>query len=298
MKKIAYLLFNLMVLTSVGLSQNNANIDFGVSSLTTGKDTMDSTWNNAVWGGAGDQTPLKLVNRKNYQLGITMQRLSGFLGGYDTGDNQQTLFPSSAAKDRWSLEKGKSEEGVIRFSGFQSNHYLNIHFYGIRDAPVEFLTSYASQGQQVELNCQNNRDKIVSLKSLRPDADGNIDVKVSIASGPNGHLSVAMLQLYDSEPTSFSIPATPGGGSGSAPSPPPAPEPTAPKPPPATPPAPSPAAPEEQPEEIEEVDELAELGLEEEAGNTVLMIVGVLLIVLGIGVIIGSVWYFLKPESE
>jgi len=269
MKYIIQFVAGIVLLTAACQAQvKSVFIDFGVSSLQTkSPESSGKHWNNAIWGGAGEKSPLALVEENGQASGISVVKASGFLGGYDTGDNTQELYPSAAGKDRWSLERGKVDKGSIRFSGFQQGQVVKIEFLGVRDAPVEFLTKYASQGKEAVINCQNNRNKLAILQDLKPDSNGNIQVDISIVSGPNGHLSTAVLHIQDIQPDQNTTPT-------------------------------SPPQPEEESPESEETSELEALGLEEESSNSVLLIVGAVLIILGLLVIIGSVWYFLKPESE
>ncbi len=272
MKKLFHTILSIVLFVSAGGAQE-IYIDFGVNSMTT-KDAAD-TWNNAVWGGPGDTSQLPLKDNKGAAAGISVVRVGGFLGAFDTGENEQSLYPATAGKDRWSLERGKADTGKIRFSGLESGQQLTIQFFGTRDAPVEFITKFDSQGKSASINCQNNRDKVATLTGLKPDSQGNVDVNLSIVSGPNGHLSVAVVTIEGSPQTKAS----------------PAPQVT-PKPAPAK---PTPAKP--TPAKTKVDSELAALGLDEEEESSALMIAGVVLILAGLAVIGVSIWYYLRPEK-
>ncbi|MEM1157366.1 MAG: hypothetical protein AAF649_02330 [Verrucomicrobiota bacterium] len=270
MKRFLLIILTLSVIATSCLAQS-VFIDFGVESLiTSSPDDKSRHWNNAIWGGPGDLAPLELVGSKGTTKGIRMIKLRGFLGAFDTGENRQALYPATAGKDRWSLEQGKVDTGTIRFSGFRQGQRVTLELFGTRDAPVDFITRFAAGGIQTELNCRNNRNKRATLRDLKPDADGNIDLDVSIVSGPNGHLSTAVLRIQNSKSATADSNAT----------------------------RPKQEAVADSVIDSEEVKLRAELGLEDEGSNTVLMITGIALIALGLVIIIGSVWYFIKPESE
>ncbi|MEM6822552.1 MAG: hypothetical protein AAF558_11500 [Verrucomicrobiota bacterium] len=243
-------------------------IDFGDGGFkTTSPDPKGVHWNNAVWNGPGHTSPLSLKRADGQPIEARLRPIQPFFGGFTSGDNQQNLYPYNAGKDRWSLEKGKVEKAVIRFSKLSPSLKYTFAFFATRDAPIDFITRYSIGNQRVTLKANNNRNDRVWIKDVSPNRDGIIDVEVTIAGGPNGHLSVMEMTYVFPENQATSK---------------------------ANQPAPVSSAPkiEEAKSEIDE--ELAELGLDDEGNSQVFFILGIILMFLGAGVIGGSVWYLLK----
>ena len=273
MKNTFYLIGALLIWGATCEANQSFFIDFGTADHTTkSPEPKGRHWNNAIWGGVGDKQELKLVDASGKPSNLRVVRVNGFFGGYDAGTNPQSLYPASVGKDRWSLEKGKVESGVIRILGLAPGQIVTLRAFGTREAPVEFVTKFSAAGKHAQINCQNNSKKEAVLSNIRIGKYRRVDMAVSIASGPNGHLSALVLTIQQNEQSAPTA----------------APTPAKPKPKPA------------QPTELEKsrmADELAELGLGDEESSGVLKVAGFVCIGLGLLIIVGSVWYFLKPES-
>lgn len=182
-------------------------VDFGVSTLETkGADEAGRFWNAASLppntpGDAVTFQPLALADDKGAQTGFTLKVADPFLGAFDSGDNAQELYPAAVGKDRWSLEKGKKESATLVISGLDPSVSYDFHFFGLRDAPITFLTKYSVNGKATTLAAQNNRSNLGSVTGVAPNADGTAKIEVSIADGPNGHLSALEITWGGDAPT-------------------------------------------------------------------------------------------------
>ena len=182
-------------------------VDFGVTTLETkGVDEAGRFWNAASLppntpGDAVTFQPLALTDDKGAQTGFTLKVADPFLGAFDSGDNAQELYPAAVGKDRWSLEKGKKESAALVISGLDPAVSYDFHFFGLRDAPITFLTKYSVNGKATTLAAQNNRSNLGSVTGVTPNADGTAKIEVSIADGPNGHLSALEITWGGDLPT-------------------------------------------------------------------------------------------------
>lgn len=182
-------------------------VDFGVTTLETkGADEAGRYWNAASLppNTPGDTVtfqPLALADDKGAQTGFTLKVAEPFLGAFDSGDNTQELYPAAVGKDRWSLEKGKKESATLVISGLDPAASYDFHFFGLRDAPITFLTKYSVNGKATTLAAQNNRSNLGSVTGVTPNPDGTAKIEVSIADGPNGHLSALEITWGGDAPT-------------------------------------------------------------------------------------------------
>lgn len=222
-------------------------IDFGSAALPTpSPDAAGRHWNSA---GLPVGTPqpsfgkLDLLDDAGKPTGWSLTMTSPVLGAFDSGDNAQELYPPTAGKDRWSLEKGKVDAATLVLSGLDPSQSYDFHFFGVRDAPISFVSKYEVNGNAVTLAANNNRSNLGTVSGVKPDAEGRAVIQYSIADGPNAHLSVLEVTWADVAPTrpgQFTAAYRP------APPPPPAPapvvQPARPTPPAAPAPAPAPVA--------------------------------------------------------
>jgi|GEM_PF-3512246 len=182
-------------------------VDFGVTTLETkGADEAGRFWNAASLppntpGDSVSFQPLALADDKGAQTGFVLKVAEPFLGAFDSGDNAQDLYPAAVGKDRWSLEKGKKDSASLVVSGLDPSISYDFHFFGLRDAPITFLTKYSVNGKATTLAAQNNRSNLGSVTGVTPDADGTAKIEVSIAEGPNAHLSAMEITWGGDLPT-------------------------------------------------------------------------------------------------
>jgi hypothetical protein len=218
-------------------------VDFGVSTLEVrGADEAGRFWNSASLppGAVASSVTfadLPLVDEKGSRTPLNLKVTDPFLGAFDSGDNRQELYPNAVGKDRWSLEKGKKDSAALLLTGLDPSQSYDFHFFGVRDAPITFVTQYTVNGKSVTLAAQNNRSNLGSVTQVIPNSDGTVKIDVAIAEGPNAHLSAMEITWAGDKPTqrgqfaSFyqkSVPAPPTPAVVAKPSPPP-PAPTTPK---------------------------------------------------------------------
>jgi hypothetical protein len=221
-------------------------IDFGSAALPTpSPDAAGRHWNSAGLAPGATQPSfekLDLVDDAGKPTGWSLTVTSPVLGAFDSGNNAQELYPPTAGKDRWSLEKDKVDAATLVLSGLDPSQSYDFHFFAVRDAPISFVSRYEVNGKAVTLAANNNRSNLGTVSGVKPDAEGRAVIQYSIAEGPNAHLSVLEITWAGVAPTrpgQFTAAYQP------APPPPPAPAPVvqpAPAPPPPPAPAPAPVA--------------------------------------------------------
>lgn len=249
-------------------------------------------WNNAVHGGEGHQTPLKLVNSKGALTPLTLTCVDDFYGGFASADNPQDLFPSNAGNSRWALERGKDESGAVKISGLKPNVQLSVAVFGTREAPVTLSSTYSVDDKKNNQVNSRNRNQVSRFTNIQSDEKGEFVLRVGIHEGQNAFLNVMKL---DVGATSY---RTPGDNPEPAPrpkpevasKPAPAPQPpvaSAPKP--VSKPAPSPAvkAPVSPP---------ASAPPRAQGSSSLFLILGVLALLAGLGLVGGAVWWYLKSS--
>jgi hypothetical protein len=261
-------------------------IDFGATSLPTpSPDALGRHWNSAGLPVGQPVTstsfsPLPLVDETGAKLDWSLALTAPVLGAYDSGDNNQELYPGTAGKDRWSLEKGKTESATLVLRGLDPGTAYDFHFFGVRDAPVAFVSKYTVNGQSVTLAVNNNRTNLGTISGIKPNAQGEAVIDYTIADGPNAHLSVLEITWGGTLPTRVGEYATASRPPAPTPAPTPAPVPqpaqvaTAPVRPPEPAPTPSPSTP----------PPILQKSRSSQAPGQGLLYVGVALLALGLGI--------------
>ncbi|MDX6765772.1 MAG: hypothetical protein SFU85_03175 [Candidatus Methylacidiphilales bacterium] len=182
-------------------------VDFGVNTLEVkGPDAAGRFWNAASLppstpAAVGSFAPLELKDDKGAASGAVLKVVDPFLGAYDSGDNNQDLYPINVGKDRWSLEKGKKDQASLLVTGLNPSQTYDFHFFAVRDAPITFVTLFNVNGKTVTLAAQNNRANLGSVTGVVPNSDGTAKIDVSIAEGPNAHLSAMEITWGGEVPT-------------------------------------------------------------------------------------------------
>lgn len=244
-----------VALMLMGLADARAGrvlIDFGSTALPTpSPDAAGRHWNSAGLAPGATQPSfekLDLVDDAGKPTGWSLTMPSPVLGAFDSGMNAQELYPPTAGKDRWSLEKGKVEAATLVISGLDPSQTYDFHFFAVRDAPVSFVSKYEVNGKAVTLAANNNRSNLGTVSGVKPDAEGRAVIEYSIADGPNAHLSVLEITWGGVAPTRpGQFTAAYQSAAATPPPPPPAPAPVAQSTQPAPPPAPAPVAQPAQP---------------------------------------------------
>lgn len=190
-----------------GLQAGKILVDFGVPNREIkGADAAGRFWNSATLphntpGDSVTLEPLALVDEKGAKTPFQLKVTDPFLGAFDSGENAQELYPADVGKDRWSLERGKKDTASYQISGLDPSTSYDFHFFGVRDAPVAFVTQYTVNGKTTTLAAQNNRSNLGSITQVSPNPDGTVKIDVSIAEGPNAHMSALEITWGGDAPT-------------------------------------------------------------------------------------------------
>lgn len=260
-------------------------IDFGTTSYAiSSPDPAGRHWNSvglpsSLYGAdlQGRFAPLKLVDEKGAATPLVFAVVDMPLGAFDSGENPQELYPAAAGRDRWSLEKGKDESARFTFTGLDPAKTYDFHFFGVRDAPVSFVSRYTVNGQSVTLAANNNRRNLGSVTGVKPTAAGEVVVDYAIEDGSNAHLSVLEITWDGVGPTK------PGEFRTAVAAPPPPPAP--PRPTPAPQPVAAPAKPSvPAPSSAPASPAARPAAKRKDSGGKGLLISGIVLLVLGLGV--------------
>jgi hypothetical protein len=234
--------------------------------------TMQQTktyWNCAVLNQEIRTTGIKLLNEEKKPTGITLKVENDFYGAYDSGDNPQELYANIIGNTRWSLEKGNDDTGIIKLSGLSPEQIYDFHIFGTREAPVELAATYTIKGHnERQVNSRNRNTKSI-FSNRGPFSDGTVEIRVSISSGQNAFINAMEIHPKGTVATTVAKPE-----------PQPAPKPGAK-------PAPKPSA-------YTPPQQAASSG-DGGSGNLIL-ILGILSLLAGLGLVGGSIWYYLKSS--
>lgn len=267
-----------LLLVGTGASPSGAEelilINFGTSGTQVASpDEEGRSWNNAVWNGEGHTSDLSLVTTAGGKTGIQIRVLKPFFGGFDVGNNPQNLYPAEAGNSRWSLEKGAVEEAQLRVTGLSPDVKYDFFFFGTREAPIQLATRYEIGNRGANLVNSRNRGQLASIRGVEADGSGAVTIRVTLALDThNGFLNVMEIRYPEKKEGSSPAPEKPQEVK-QEPKPQPNPKP---EPAPTARPNPAPSAPS--------ADE----------GNSLYLISGVIFVLLGLGVVAGSVWYYIK----
>jgi hypothetical protein len=182
-------------------------VDFGVSTFEVrGADEAGRFWNSAslppgAMASSVSVADIPLMDEKGVRTPFSLKVVDPFLGAFDSGENRQELYPYVVGKDRWSLEKGIKDTAALLVAGLDPSQSYDFHFFGVRDAPIAFVTLYRVNEKSVTLAAQNNRSKLGSITQVAPNSDGAVKIDVSIAEGPNAHLSAMEITWAGDKPT-------------------------------------------------------------------------------------------------
>lgn len=264
-------------------------IDFGTSSLPTpSPDPAGRHWNSAGLpaGSATGFSKLDLADDTGKATGFSLTMTSPVLGAFDSGDNAQELYPPTAGKDRWSLEKGKVDSATLVVSGLDPSQAYDFHFFGVRDAPISFVSKYEVNGKAVTLAANNNRGNLGTVAGVKPDGEGRAVIQYSIADGPNAHLSVLEVTwsgVAPTQPGQFSAAYRPAPPPPPPAPPKPAPAPVVQAPKPAPTPAPPPAPAVSTPAPAKVAAAPAKTAAASAGSGKGLLFAGIALVLLGLG---------------
>ena len=173
-----------------GLPMADVFVDFSRNSSTQG-------WNAF----AGTNTGYRLNNlldKNGDYTGISIEAIEGFNGHNSTGaSTSNTAFnmPSAVSGTSFFGNSAKEFEGslveksVLKLTGLDKDKQYNFCFFSSRMSVTDNReTSFTLTGQSqstVLLNASNNTSAIVCANSIKPNANGEIEIKIT--SGPNNN---------------------------------------------------------------------------------------------------------------
>ncbi|MGC3977486.1 MAG: GDSL-type esterase/lipase family protein [Paludibacteraceae bacterium] len=184
-----------LLLTGKNSSTSDANIyiDFGSTALLSG-----AGWNDITDTQTANVT---LNDKSDVSTGITLKITDPFYNGYNTAGSAVTSdaaadIVTTASQDNFfghTLAWGATAAnplGEIELSGLNPNKYYTFTIFGSRANSTDIReTLYTAVGlnstKTATLDCSNNTSKVAELKSISPNSQGKIIIKVE--AGPNNN---------------------------------------------------------------------------------------------------------------
>ena len=139
-----------------------------------------------------------LTNDLGKPAGVQFEITKNFSGdnpfGMNTGNNSG-VYPDNVIRSSWWLDAGVSSQ--LRFSGLNQTLAYTFTFFGSRDGDGNRTTVYRIGSQSVSLNCSFNISNTVTIQNVQPDANGEVFVDISLASGATfGYLGAIVIKGY------------------------------------------------------------------------------------------------------
>lgn len=140
-----------------------------------------------------------LNNDEGNNSGISMTLTQNFSGdntlGMNTGNNSG-VYPDNVIVSNWWVDAGTV--GKIKFSGLNMAQAYTFVFFGSRNGDGDRTTAYTINGRSVTLNASFNVNNTVQLDDVRPDANGEVEISVSVGSqyAPYGYIASVVLSGY------------------------------------------------------------------------------------------------------
>jgi hypothetical protein len=182
MRKITLTQILMLALTLTGLTtmaQTNYFIDFNHTDATTGN------WNN-ISGVTVGTTVNDLISDAGVAGTFDMAVTDDFVAANNDGTTTPGAavpFPGTATKDSFYIQHGTSNTtGAITFSGLNViNDYSFVIFASRMGASSTRVAKYTFTGAVITtatLDAKDNTDNICTVANLKPDASGNIVLKL------------------------------------------------------------------------------------------------------------------------
>lgn len=156
-----------------------------------------SGWNNTNFAPEANKQKSGLKDAENNTTGISVKLLSGWNSsndkGYSTGDNS-ARYPDKVIRSYF-YTTGQEE---VLISGLDEDKTYNFSFFASSWFGGNRTAEYSIGSQKTSLNASYNKDDIATLKSISPNSNGEVTIKVRRASGA----SYAFLGALIIEPNS------------------------------------------------------------------------------------------------
>lgn len=139
-----------------------------------------------------------LFNDEGNNSGINVTVTQDFSGenpfGMVTGNNSG-VFPDNVIRSTWWLDIGVT--GKLKVSGLNLAQAYTFVFFGSRDGDGDRTTVYTVNGKSVSLNCSKNINNTVQLTDIKPDANGEVEISISLgATSSYGYIGALVIHGY------------------------------------------------------------------------------------------------------
>ncbi|MCK7555272.1 fibronectin type III domain-containing protein [Chitinophaga sedimenti] len=142
-----------------------------------------------------------LFNDEGNNSGITVAVTQDFSGenpfGMITGNNSG-VFPDNVIRSTWWLDIGVT--GKLKVSGLNLSQSYTFVFFGSRDGDGDRTTVYKVGDKSVSLNCAKNVNNTVQIADIRPDANGEAEIAISLgAQSSYGYIGALVIHGYEAK---------------------------------------------------------------------------------------------------
>jgi large repetitive protein len=160
-------------------------------------------WNNfTYWPGAGYNLQ-NLVNDQNVSTGMGVTFTNGMAGNYAGGmqpHNGAGIYPDPVMRS--GEFENTTKVDTIMISGLSSLLKYNFVLFNSIDYGGSGITNYSIDGQTVTLNPAYNYTTTVRINHIAPDANGDVRIAVSKASGQSyAFINDLVVESYADTPT-------------------------------------------------------------------------------------------------
>ncbi|WP_295124218.1 fibronectin type III domain-containing protein [uncultured Chitinophaga sp.] len=142
-----------------------------------------------------------LFNDEGNNSGISVEVTKDFSGenpfGMVTGNNSG-VFPDNVIRSTWWLDVGVTSK--LKVTGLNLSQSYTFVFFGSRDGDGDRTTVYTVNGKSVSLNCAKNVNNTVQLTDIRPDANGEAEITISLgATSSYGYIGALVIHGYEAK---------------------------------------------------------------------------------------------------
>lgn len=138
-------------------------------------------WNNTARAPESGRVFPNLINDLNNPSGLDMTVMANFSGDNPSGmitGNNSGVWPDNVLRSSWWVDIGVSSS--VKISNLNQNMYYTFQFTGSRNGGGDRTCVYTINGKSVSLNASFNINNIVQIDGVKPDANGEVLVTVSL----------------------------------------------------------------------------------------------------------------------